>query len=491
MANATDTADDIKDPSSYLDETDGKMMVDLTEVYDKTGNKEVDILVDGLEAFALGKLPSQVNKLLGAPYEPGATRYNARMGAEGFLTAIKDGFLKMIKSIIDFLKMVGNWIVRGFKLIFGFEKSERQQKEYKALRIGLKDEIGEILRKLGLPNDLYDIENLMNSVPEASSRVETLTFIKNKVLSEDESIRRLTECVPLINSLANDLSKTTREVNQGRKAIQGKIANLRRKLKANAVSLGDLRELETALLESRSRASFGKITGSLSTLIEKMYDVKTTVADNRINFELLAKDLKDKVGVVNKKIQAHEAKQFQIKIAELESAILSDDTLSLLYIVDKDLHDGLLMLSLDDAQIVGTCCDIVQDQSAANCYVAYCNEIKLFSREINEIIKIVRDIKLNADNLLKWRNRVEVVLQAYLTEDLDTIRKCMIEMRARGEIDPSVMARDGKPMKYVLNDAINPQTLAEKVATFNKEALDADIAGVKKKVDNFKSQLGL
>ena len=424
-------------------------------------------------------------------YTRGGTHYNNRRGAEGFLTTMKDGFLKFIKSLIEFLKMIGNLIMRGVLSLFGFEKSERQQKEYKALRVGLKDELTEILRKLGLPNNLYDIENLMNSVPEASSRVQTLTFIKNKILSEDESIRRLIECVPLINSLAGDLSKTTREVNQGRKVIQSKIGNLRRKLKANTVSLGDLRELETALLESRSRANFNKITGPLAVLIEKMYDVKPQVTDNRINFDILGKDLKEKVGVINKKIQAHEAKQFQIKIAELESAILSDDTLSLLYIVDKDLHDGLLMLSLDDAQIVGTCCDIVQDQTAAHCYVSYCNEIKVFSREINEIIKIVRDSKLNADNLLKWRNRVEVVLQAYLTEDLDTIRKCMIEMRARGEIDPSVMARDGKPMKYVLNDAINPQTLSEKVATFNKEALDADIVGIKKKVDNFKSQLGL
>lgn len=494
MANTTDndkSGDEIKNPQDYLDENGKNVLVDLTEVYEKVGGKDIDILVDGIEHFNVGKLPDRVNRLLKVSFEPGTTAYNARCGSESFIATIKDGFLKFIKAIITYIQEACKWIANGIRFILGFEKTERQQAEYKKLRTGLKEELIAVLSQMGLPPGLYDIGKLMESVPEASSRIETLQFIHNKLQSDEEGIERLTRTIPSLNKLTEECSTTIREVNYARSRLRGQIDKLRGSIRRGEVSELQAKELEVSIAECRKRLDLVKISNELNKVIETTYGITPQMENGEINFEQLSKQLKDGLEVVKSKVDPSRVASLQDKIGKLEAEIMRDDNLGLIRGLDKSISDLFKTLHYSDAETINQLATLLNDKTIERAYLVLNCEVKTFSNDINEVVKIIKNVKMNTESLIKWRNKAEALLQTYLTQDLDTIRKHLAQLRANGELDPSLIARDGTPMKYILNDAINPETYIEKITQFNKQMIDSDVLDIKKKVAAFRSQLGL
>lgn len=489
MGQTTDKHEDIN-PQEYLDDKDGKVYVDLTEVFDDTDGRDVQVIVEGIESFMSGTLPDKVNKLLNLPYEPGDTRFNARVGNEGFISTISEGFLKFIKSIINFITGICKWIYNGAKVLLGFEKTERQKKECVKTRLLLRDELLELFTKLGLPNDLYDIRTLLDSVPEAYNRIQTLKFIKTKLQSDEQSIEQLGKALPLLDKLTSETGKTLSRLNRARRSVGKKVSEIERKIKQNRLASIDCTELAVVINEARKEASLNDLQAPLSEVIKSFYGIEVIDGNGVINYEKLHKDIEQVTTVVNKRVEKDKVKNIQNIINNIEVYILQNhDTLRVVKEIDDELKDLRDAVNMDEATIIDGAARIVGDNNILQLYMLYTNEIKQFTLEINQVISLTKTLRLNIQSLIDWNNRVERLLVAYITEDLETIRITLGKMRTDGEIDPSVMSFNGTPLKYVINKEVGPKGVFEKAVAYLNMGIEADIFNVQKRFNNFKSQI--
>jgi hypothetical protein len=227
-----------------------EQLIDLDAAYKKTGETKTNELVEGLERYInqkiLGKREMELAGVKGGEnFDPLPSRRNAVLGGESFLTAVKDGFLKIIDFIIKFIKGAVNWVIERIKVLLGFSKTKAEIKACDDARSDMEKEVKSTLSGFGINPSFYSLDQLVESAPRGIDRVEMIKYLSAKSKNETEMAKALTGVIPDLTTLTRKLRDSSDSLTKRYKRFKVVLEDTRKKLAANRVGDADAYELSS------------------------------------------------------------------------------------------------------------------------------------------------------------------------------------------------------------------------------------------------------
>lgn len=467
-----------------------EQLIDLDAAYKKTGETKTNELVEGLERYInqkiLGKREMELAGVKGGEnFDPLPSKRNAVLGGESFITAVKDGFLKIIDFIIKFIKGAVNWVIERIKVLLGFSKTKAEIKACEDARSDMEKEVKSTLSGFGINPSFYSLDQLVESAPRGIDRVEMIKYLSAKSKNETEMVKALTGVIPDLTTLTRKLRDSSDSLTKRYKRFKVVLDSTRKKLAANNVGDADGYELSKAIKDVMVISEdYGDVVASLSAVVSKLYGVN--LDDSKIlkeGFGVLRENIARNRAVATSKLNPEKLTGLYAEIGTLNNRIISEsgNAFDLSHVDTKVLKE---VVSLDDANFINNLSDVVGNRQLIADYQAMAVSVRDFTAILESSSAICADISREIANFTKWKNNVDMYLAVAVTEDLKLIASTLIASAGAGEYD---LDKLGKSKPVVLPEP----GLVKKTGLITQEILDADLHGVTSAVNNFAKTAGL
>jgi len=472
---------------------ENKQRVDLTEYYQVSDQNNATVMVMGSEQLALGTFSKQIArhlKLQGVEkYDPFPSQRNARMGAEGFFTAIYDGFKTFIETIIKYIRMAIDWVVDMVKGIFGFRKSERITKAIDDSLGDLKKEFEDTLISFGFNIAEYNVEKFLGDLPKGQDRVAQIHLLKNKLDSDIDQVKKLGTCVPLIQQLNGKVKMAGDKMGLASKRLKKVILDeynrSRVRAKAgNRVGGDDSSEvtvINKALHETMLSLDVSEVTGLMSKLYKDLYSLDFSNEELANKFDQVQKRLASEVTASASVVRGVDVSATLLEINRLNARYqeLVDSEVDISKVDWKALGE---IVDKSDMDKIATIAGYYNTPQLLADYQALSVEVRNFTQMCYAINKEVLRVERQIVSLVEWYGRIHAYYYSGVMGDIEALEKIVTAARAKG-LSPIIEGR------VFIKDA-DAKTFGEKLTANVNFAIQNDIGGVKTSLNNFTKQIG-
>jgi len=501
--DAPDLLDDyfqLGEPVNSYQPGENKQKVDLTEYYKETGQDDATVMVMGTEELNFGKLSRRTAILLklkrSRAYDPFPTERNARMGAEGLITTIVDGFKTFIETIIKYIRMAIDWVVDTIKGIFGFRKSARIEKAIDDNLDAMKKEFEATLLGLGFPVSEYNVEKFVGELKPGQDRKLQLVMLKNKLEGDKEAIDGLGKSLPILVQAMAKIKQANEKLGVKTKALKKAISDefSRTRVRhatnnpvSGSASTEVLRVL-TACQEVKLALDVNSIAESVGALYNTLYGIEFTNDELTNGFTAVRSKLQSLVKTESVKLTPQKTSEIFLGIQYLNARYqeLSDNEIDLSKVDWRALGQ---VIDKGDADRVNT---IANYFGATNQLLPTYQETTVAVRNYTQfcfnITQALLIIEKQISNLVEWHRRCHAYYYAGVIGDVETVVNMVKEARAKGH-NPLANGFD-VPVGMVYIREADAKTLGEKAAANINFIITEDIAGVKTSLNNFSRQIG-
>lgn len=489
-------------PTDVFEPGDGNQLVDLTEFYKESEQDKATVVVSGLEELSLGVLSKKTASLMGlkglSKYEPYASRFNARLGSEGFFSAIHEGFKKFIENVIKYIRMAINWIVNLIKGVFGFKKSSRITKEISGKLANLEEEFTNVMLGFGFPKNEFNVAEFLGELSPNENRMGQLTLLVSKFQKEGENIKGLNGALPLLTDCILELKKIGERFERPAKELKRTIAEEHKRLlvtRDRGVTSGvsktsvENNRVYKGCLEVRASLDISSVYPKITALFEELYKIKFTNEELEKGFGEIRTKLDQNISVQVCDLTKTDIPETLAQIQYLNKRYqeIKDDQLDLSSINWKALG---LIIEATDAERVQQIASHYSYQPLVGMYQTMSLQVRDFTNFCHsvstELLKVVKQI----DSLTNWHARTQLYYQALVLNDFETMLRVSNEAKASG-LTPYVQADGFTPIKFEMLTEAQAQGFFENTAEVNYQMLSNDVGGVKTRVNKLSKQLGL
>lgn len=472
---------------------ENKQRIDLTEYYQVSEQNNATVMVMGAEQLNLGRFSKQVArhlKLKGVEnYDPFPSERNARMGAEGFFSAVYNGFKDFIETIIRYIRMAIDWVVDMVKGIFGFRKSERITKAIDDSLGDLKKEFEDTLISFGFNVAEYNVENFLGDLPKGQDRVAQIYLLKNKLDSDIEQVKKLATCVPLIQQLNAKVKQSTDKVTIAQKRLKKVILDEynRSRVRANAgnrvngEASSEVVVISKAMHETVLTLGVEEISGLMTKLYKDLYSLDFSNEELANKFDQVQNRLKTEV-VSSASVVARvdvSATLLEIQRLNVRYQELMDDEVDISKVNWKALGE---IIDKSDSEKISSMANYYSAPQLLADYQALSVATRNFTQLCYSINKEVLRVEKQIVSLVEWYGRIHAYYYSGVLGDIEGIEKAVNEARAKG-LNPIIEGR------VFIKDA-DAKTFGEKLTANVNFAIHNDIGGVKTSLNNFTKQIG-
>jgi hypothetical protein len=472
---------------------ENKQRIDLTEYYQVSEQNNATVMVMGSEQLNLGTFSKQVArhlKLQGVEnYDPFPSERNARMGAEGFFSAVYNGFKDFIEAIIKYIRMAIDWVVDMVKGIFGFRKSERITKAIDDALPDLKKEFEDTLISFGFNIAEYNVENFLGKLPAGQDRVAQIHLLKNKLDSDVDQIKKLEAAIPLIQQINGKIKQGTDKVNVAqrrlKKVILDEYNRSRVRYKAGSHVDGASSSEVTQVLIAIQETSLALDTKEVVSLVAKLYK-------DLYSLDFSNDELANKFDQVQNRLKTEvQASTSVVRGMDVSTTMASIQALNVRYqnLVDTEVDISRIdwkglgeIIHKSDSEKLSVMATYYQAPAILSAYQELSVDIRNFTQCCYGISKEVLRVERQITSLVEWYGRIHAYYYSGVLGDLDTVEKIVAEARAKG-LSPIIEGR------VFIKDA-DAKTFAEKLSANVNFAIKNDVGGVKTSLNNFTKQIG-
>lgn len=473
---------------------ENKQRIDLTEYYQVSEQNNATVMVMGSEQLNLGTFSKQVArhlKLQGVEkYDPFPSERNARMGAEGFFSAVYNGFKDFIEAIIKYIRMAIDWVVDMVKGIFGFRKSERITKAIDDELGNLKKEFEDTMISFGFNIAEYNVENFLGKLPAGQDRVAQIHLLKNRLDSDVDQIKKLDACVPLIQQINAKIQQAGDKVNNAQKRLKRVILDEYNRSRVrykggNHVDGANSSEV-TVVLKAIQETSLALDTKEIAGLMQKLYK-------DLYSIEFANEELTHKFDQVQTRLKNEvQASTSVVRGVDVSATMTSIQALNVRY---QSLVDSEIDISKVNWKALGEIVDKSDGEKLAAmstyygapallaAYQELSVDIRNFVQCAYGISKEVLRVEKQITSLVEWYGRIHAYYYAGVLGDAEGIAKVVDDAVKRG-LSPIVEGR------VFIKDA-DAKTFGEKLTANVNFAIQNDIGGVKTSLNNFTKQIGV
>jgi hypothetical protein len=473
---------------------ENKQRVDLTEYYQVSDQNNATVMVMGAEQLSLGVFSKQVArhlKLKGVEqYDPFPSARNARLGAEGFFTAIYDGFKNFIETIIKYIRMAIDWVVDMVKGIFGFRKSERITKAIDDELGNLKKEFEDVLISFGFNAAEYNVEKFLGDLPKGQDRMAQIHLLKNRLDSDVDQIKKLTTCVPVIQQLNGKIKVATDKVTVAQKKLKKIILDEYNRSRVRASSgnkvqgenSSEVVVISKAIQETILCLGTGDITEVLGKLYKELYSLEFSNDEIANKFDKVQTRLKTEVvnaamtvrgiGVTETMAEIQRLNLRYQELVDSEIDISKINWKAMAEIVDKTDSDKIAALA-----------GYYNTPELLAAYQGMSVDVRNFTQMCYAINKEVMRVEKQIVSVVEWYGRIHAYYYHAVIDDIEGMQKAVDSARAKG-LSPIIEQR------VFIRDA-DAKTFMEKVSANVNFAIKNDLGGVKTNLNNFTKQIGM
>lgn len=472
---------------------ENKQRIDLTEYYQVSEQNNATVMVMGSEQLNLGKFSKQVArhlKLQGVEnYDPFPSERNARMGAEGFFSAVYNGFKDFIEAIIKYIRMAIDWVVDMVKGIFGFRKSERITKAIDDSLPELKKEFEDQMISFGFNIAEYNVENFLGNLPKGQDRIAQIHLLKNRLDTDVGQIQKLEACIPLIQQINGKIAQASDKVNNAQKRLKKVILDeynrSRVRYKGGNHVDGQNSSEVVVVLKAIQETSLSLDTKEVVSLVAKLYK-------DLYSLEFSNDELANKFDQVQNRLKTEvQASTSVVRGIDVSATMTSIQALNVRYqqLVDTEIDISKInwktlgeIVDKSDAEKLSSMATYYQAPAVLAAYQELSVDIRNFVQCSYGISKEVLRVEKQITSLVEWYGRIHAYYYSGVLGDLEGIDKVVAEARAKGH-SPIVEGR------VFIKDA-DAKTFSEKLTANVNFAIQNDIGGVKTSLNNFTKQIG-
>lgn len=483
-------------------EDDDKQRIDLDEFYETCEQTGVTQMVSGAEAyFATGTLSKSLARLCQIQgtenFDPIPSRLNARLGGEGFVSTIVEGFKKFIENIIKYVKMAVNWLIDLVKTVTGYKKTRRQVEQATKEMDNIKKEFNELLKGLGFPQGQWDLDKFIGDPEVSYDRLGAFQILRSKFMDDAEAVKRLGDSLPVfITTIGymNDSSKKMRKASDHfRKTIQNAAHEIR---KGKTDGHAEIELIKAAGNEIKLATNFNEITTKLGELFNALYTTEDGKRENKFSNEALQEGFMDIKTQLSGMIQATAVNiksvpdrgQLMANVAAAAARYeqLKDSDIDLSNIDFRQYAD---LINKSDSDIVQEIDALTSSRGALiSAYSSTAKLVRDYTQYCHSVMNELNKTHKQLENLWLWHGRSQQMIYFYVLKDFEAVvalNKQYIQMGmnpyANGEGIPRV---DGF-VKY--DDRV---TLFEKIAGTTNDLLEENINGLMDSIKSLGRSLG-
>jgi len=501
MVNCHDYFQLVEPSNSYVP-GENKQKIDLNEYYRETDQEGKTVVVQGVEELSLGKLSRRTALMLNLQgarnYDPFPSERNARMGAEGFLSTIAEGFKSFIETIIKYIRMAIDWVVDTVKAIFGFRKSARIDKAIDDSLEGMKKEFEETITRLGLDPKYYNVERYVGDLKQGQRRSLQLTMMRNKLEGDKESIEGLANSIPIMQNALVKIKKAGDLVVIKTKALKKTIADEYNRVRVHqksadfsksrsSMTSSEVNRVMTACQEVKLALDPKGIVESVGALYTALYGINFTSDQLENGFSEVRDKLKASIKAEEVKLSPHNASEIMTAIAYLNARYqeVNDNEIDLSKINWRELGN---VVDKTDSQKVEAIASFFEFPNLTGEYQAMGVAVRNFTQYCFNVTQSLLIVEKQISNLVDWHRRCHAYYYSMVINDVETIEKVIKEARSKG-LNPAADVF-GLPNNLVFVKREDAETLAEKMAAHVNFMITEDIAGIKTSLNNFSKQIG-
>ena len=487
------------EPADSYEPGDNKQKIDLTEYYKETGQDNATVMVMGAEAFSLGRVSREIAlklKLEGARnYDPFPSERNAVTGNEGFLSSVADGFKAFIEGIIKYIRMAIDWVVDTVKGIFGYRKSARITKAIDDKLDDMNVEFQKTLTGLGFPAKEYNVENFIGDLPAGKNRLTQVTLLKNKLVKDEDSIKNLTNALPIFQQTVAKITKISNQVSIASKNLKRVISEEHKRtlVRAHNFNLVEAREspevnrVTKACAETSAALNIEEVAGSVQALYAILYKIDFTNEELSGGFAQVREKLQATIVAQATELNASNIAQTMADIQYLNKRYqeISDNEIDLSRVNWKEIGT---IVDKGDAAKIGDISRHFNRPVLITTYQQTTVDLRNFTNFCYSVSSELLKVQNQAAMLIEWHNRAQAYYVSGVVGDIDKCIKLCKEARAAGH--SPLANRHGEPVGGVFIKEADAQTFMEKASADVNFIVESDIAGLKTTANNFSKQIG-
>lgn len=480
---------------------EGKQRIDLDEFYEDTGQKDTTVMVQGYEAFTMGKISKDLARQIGLPntlsYDPFPSERNARAGNEGFFGMVAEKFEGMVEGIIKYVRMVIDWVVDTIAGFLGFrkksavtEKSDKEQKD-------LQKDFEKTIIALGFPASEYSLEAFLKDLPADQAGAFQLLFMKSKFVSDKDAIEGIANALPLIQQAISKLKvasdKATTSQKFLKKVINEEYSRIHAR-KATGQHIGatestEMNRVLKAIMEVKSNLDATNITITVNKLYSELYKTKFKDEELSTGYDKVRAELKNTLTTQKINLSGNHSGTILETIQMLNRRYLeiSDKEFDLSSVKWKDIGT---IIDKTDADKIKAMDAYFQGFGLQSRYQEMCVEVRNFVQFCLSVTTSMLTVEKQASNLIEWHTRARTYYYSGVVGDVKKITE-VIES-TKDISDQVVLERQVKKLgklRFVKDrDATTLQELLSRVGAGEK--IGADVTAFSKQLNNFSKQTG-
>lgn len=432
--------------------------ISLDDVYEITGQESLRVLAANcIQYLNYGKLAKSAFTTLRISGFESATpfydKYNAHMGAESWLTKLKDGFITIVKMAKRFLDMILDYVVNKIKSIFGFGKTEKELAIVAEVSNDVKAELGNVLGKMaGVEKVNFNVKELYEALPNSVTTSEAFTIIqdKNKTTKEQlETIEKIQKEMEEAEQLIIKASQTARTT----KSRYGNACKaLKKAYESKDLSIADIMEFRNFMdTELVTNLNSNDLRDKLASILDKLYGIDLGSVGADTGFKETIKAQRDKITAVtsvtvtpdeyelyqkfSKKYQTSLVRAAKDKFLEGELTFLKD----VILVQDAQLIDNIARLFPEAGVLIPS-------------YTAYSSAITEFASNLDTLVTVIGQVKRTTAGVVNWSNKVDKLMLGYISNDLSKILRAEQENLPQSEVDRlAVVNSKGERTDTIMN----------------------------------------
>lgn len=475
-------------------------LVDLDELFVETEQGEINEMVAGYEEFLKGVVSKQTAIRMGCEdfnLDPFPSEHNARMGNEGFLTSIFEGFRKFIEAIIKYIRKAIDWVISLVRKIFGYEKTDRQVAAIEEKLPALKEEFEKTILGFGLDPNVFNVSNFVGNLPPGETRAPQIRLFSDRLKTDEEAVNALattfpeiTEGMKVLTKLGNDAIFKSKKLER---VVDEEFKKFRIALNNGSIELNPERStvhinLDKAILELKVALDTQPMVDVVHKVYEKMYSVEVTN-------EELGRGIKGIRDMVSKRAKERILKFPKGDHAKIMSRI---SELSSMYVAAKDNDVNLKnfnwkalgnVINKSDAAKIEEISNVLKSPKLLALYQGVSNEMRAYSDLCALTARELMIIKEQITNVITWYARINIYYMAGVIGDLETMKEVIAEAKSKG-LNPLSDPDGLPPLDFVDTSEGQAKTRGEIFAAHANVIYEADVSGIKTSVDNFRKQMG-
>lgn len=401
--------------------------ISLDDLYEVTGQESLHVIGANCrelnERKRLHKSAMTVMSISGAEgFAPGYDRLNAIKGAEGFVDALKKGFINIVKAVKRFIMGVIDWIVIRLKALFGFSKTAKQLAVVADHSAKAKEQLAKVLGDLAANKNLeLDTKELYAALPGDMDSKTAFRIIHAKNKTQLEQVQVLVKSIPEIKNTQKLLESATQVARTSKSRYSQAADKLRATYKTGEVSPADIVEFRNVIdKELIELLNVTPVRSAMLGLLDKLYGIDASGTG-------IDKSFQDNM------------RKYRDQLSELTPVRVTNDLYDEYRQLSEELPDVLATLSESnyDATTVQNLKDIIDVKDAelidnitsafpgtgvlTTSYAAYCSTVSEYISALEHLTNMLVSIRGNMADIVGWANGVDRLMVGYISQDLKRI----------------------------------------------------------------------